>query len=690
MDSCPICSDSVTSADSFANAARNVLQRMDVVRIEVNPRLVVIAGPLKDSIFALPSGEIHIGRDPSNLLSISDPSLSRRHCALSRDSEGFKIRDLDSRNGTSVNGVAVKEARLGHGDQISVGDSVFLLLLNEDAEEPAPGGVEYDDSLTQATAQLRPQDVLYLQPDRILQELPANSRVARNLNALLKISRVVHSIGDLETLQEQILDLIFEVVPAQRGAILLDGKGSENFSSVFARHRIAKSVLPVRISRTIARQVMDEGLAILGADVPGSNGLADVESLADCQVRSLLCVPLTVFQKVTGCIYLDTCDAASRFDEDHLQLVAAIAGTSAVALENARRMQWLEQENLRLTTEIRLDHNLIGESARMKDVYQFLARVAPTDSNVLLQGESGTGKELAARAIHRNSPRSSRPFVAINCAAIPEGLLESELFGHERGAFTGAVGQKKGRLEMANSGVVFLDEIGELAPALQVKLLRVLQEREFERVGGVRPISVDIRLIAATNRDLEEAVKAGTFRNDLYYRLNVLSLVMPALRDRREDIAMLSDYFVVKYVKKFNMKAKKLSPEAMVCLTNYDWPGNVRELENAIERALVLSVSDVIQPEDLPESILEKGFPASAESAKYHNQVKELKKQLILDALEETKRNYTEAAHVLGVHVNYLHRLIRNLDLKEALHSSPRLRASSEPSQRRGSRQLET
>jgi transcriptional regulator with GAF, ATPase, and Fis domain len=656
----------------------------------VNPRILAIAGPLKDSTFALPSGEIHIGRDPANLLSISDPSLSRRHCALSRDGDGYKIRDLDSRNGTSVNGVAVKEARLDHGDQIAVGDSIFVLLLREDAEESTAGRVEYEDSLTQATAQFRPHDVLYLQPDRILKEFPASSRMARNLNALLKISRVVHSIRDLDELQEQILNLIFDVVPAERGAILLDGKGDEHFASVFARHRIAKSALPVRISRTIARQVMQEGLAILGADVPGSNDLADVESLVSSQIRSLLCVPLIMFQKVTGCIYLDTCNVTSRFDEDHLQLVAAIAGTCAVALENARRMQWLEHENVRLSTEINLDHNLIGESSRMKEVYQFLARVAPTDSNVLLQGESGTGKELAARAIHRNSPRSSNPFVAINCAAIPEGLLESELFGHERGAFTGAVAQKKGRFEVANSGVVFLDEIGELAPALQVKLLRVLQEREFERVGGTRPISVDIRLIAATNKDLGEAVKIGAFRKDLFYRLNVLSLVMPALRERREDIAMLADYFVAKYIKKFNMKTKKLSPEAMACLRNYDWPGNVRELENAIERALVLSVSDVIQPEDLPESILEKGLASNNGGAKYHNEVKELKKQLILNALEETNRNYTEAAQVLGVHVNYLHRLIRNLDLKDALRSAPSLRAGTEQSPRRSSRQLET
>jgi Nif-specific regulatory protein len=396
-----------------------------------------------------------------------------------------------------------------------------------------------------------------------------------------------------------------------------------------------------------------------------------VESLVTFQVRSLLCVPLTVFQRVIGCIYLDTTNPVTRFDRDHLELVAGIAGISAVALENARRLLWLEQENLRLATEINLQHNMVGESSPMKEVYRFLSRVAPTDATVLVGGESGTGKELVARAIHRNSPRTSRPFVAINCAAIPEGLLESELFGYERGAFTGAQRQKKGRLEMADGGVVFLDEIGEMAPSLQVKLLRVLQEREFERLGGARPISVDIRLIAATNKDLAHAVKAGTFREDLYYRLNVVSVVVPPLRERPEDVPILAEYFVSKFAVKCKVKAKKISPEAMSGLMNYDWPGNVRELENAIERALVLGVSDTIRPEDLPESVLEKDPAPGVQEARYHLAVKQLKKHLILTAVEEARGNYTEAARILGVHANYLHRLVRNLNLRAPIRSLP-------------------
>jgi Nif-specific regulatory protein len=428
----------------------------------------------------------------------------------------------------------------------------------------------------------------------------------------------------------------------------------------------------VKVSRTVARQVLEQGIAILGTDVPNCGDLREAESLAASQVRSLLCVPLTVFRRVIGCIYLDTNSLANRLHEEHLQLVTAIAGFSAVALDNARRLQWLEKENERLTIEVTQERSLVGEGARIKEVYQFLKRVAPTESTVLIEGESGTGKELAARALHRNSPRANKPFVAINCAAIPETLLESDLFGHERGAFTGAAGLKKGRLEVADSGVVFLDEIAELAPALQVKLLRVLQEREFERVGGTHPIQVDIRLIAATNCNLEQAVRDGTFRKDLYYRLAVLKVTMPALRERREDIPMLARHFVQKHAKRCKVKPRPISREALSCMVNYDWPGNVRELENAIERALVLGSSDMILPEDLPESLLERTPAPEMTEAKYHAAVKALKKQLIRDAVEQTQGSYAEAARLLGVHPNYLHRLIRNLELKDVLKEAMR------------------
>jgi Nif-specific regulatory protein len=315
---------------------------------------------------------------------------------------------------------------------------------------------------------------------------------------------------------------------------------------------------------------------------------------------------------------------------------------------------------------------MVGDSKAMREVYRRIARVAPTDSTVLITGESGTGKELVARAIHRNSARADRPFIAINCAAITETLLESELFGHERGAFTGAVAQKKGRLETAEGGTVFLDEIGELSMALQAKLLRVLQDHVFERVGGTRSVSVDFRLVAATNRDLEAAITAGAFRRDLYYRLNVVSLMMPALRERREDIPLLASWFARRLADRAKRQVAGLSPEALACLQAYDWPGNVRELENAVEHAEVLGSDPLIPPDDLPDSILESVGSAGsgaggAGSPRFHEAVKHAKRELIARAVEEAHGNYNAAARLLGLHPNYLHRLIKNLQMKAAL-----------------------
>jgi two-component system response regulator HydG len=378
-------------------------------------------------------------------------------------------------------------------------------------------------------------------------------------------------------------------------------------------------------------------------------------------------VPLIMLDRPIGVIYLDTSEPDVDFDKDHLQLVTAIAAISAVAIENARHIEWLVSENQRLIADFNIEHNLVGESAAVRDVLQFISKVAPTDSTVLLFGESGTGKELAARAIHRNSKRANKPFMAVNCAALAESLLESELFGHEKGSFTGALVQKKGRLEVAEGGTVFLDEIGDLPPALQVKLLRVLQEREFERVGGTMPIKLDIRVITATNKNLEEAVSQGSFRQDLYFRLNVVSLEMPPLRKRQEDISLLANYFAAKYSEKCNRRVTGISQEAQTRLLGYDWPGNVRELENAIERAVVLGTTERILPEDLPESILESVSIISEPATKYHEAVVQTKKQIILSAMAQANGSFTEAAKILGVHPNYLHRLIRNLNLKEQL-----------------------
>jgi transcriptional regulator with GAF, ATPase, and Fis domain len=638
----------------------------------MNPRLVVRDGPLKGSVFALESAEdsaeFSVGRNPSNRLSVNDPSLSRQHCVILSRAGQYEIRDLDSRNGTFVNGVPVRERLLADADEIRIGNSLFLFLLEETQAAPNPV-VQLDERnvLSGATVFLRSEDSRYLQPDKVATARLQTLRVARDLNALLKISTAVNSVRTLMALERRLMECIFEVVHATRGAILLTGDMPEEFTSVFSWQRTTGPAAPFPVSGTVVRKVLKDKVSVLSTDVAEDVTLGRSQSLLEAETRALLAVPLMIFDRSLGLIYLDTDRPGERMDEDDLELMTAVAGISAIALENARHVERLEDENRRLNDEINIEHNMVGESGPMRAVYRFISRVAPTESTVLITGESGTGKELVARAIHRNGARAHKPFVAINCAALTETLLESELFGHERGAFTGAVVQKKGKLEVADGGTVFLDEIAELAPALQVKLLRVLQEREFERVGGTRPIHIDIRLIAATNRVLEESVKSGSFRQDLYYRLNVVSLEMPPLRQRKEDIPLLASYFASRAGERSKRHVRGISPEARACLLNYDWPGNVRELENALEHAVVLGSADFILPEDLPEAVLETERPAGVSLARYHEAVADAKKQVILRAVEQSGGNYTEAAKLLGVHPNYLHRLIRNMNLRAAL-----------------------
>ena len=307
---------------------------------------------------------------------------------------------------------------------------------------------------------------------------------------------------------------------------------------------------------------------------------------------------------------------------------------------------------------------MIGNSAPMAQLARFIARAAPTTSNVLIEGESGTGKELVAQALHRNSMRYEGPFVAVNCAALPESLLESEFFGHERGAFTGAVSQQKGKFELAEGGTLFLDEIAELSVSIQAKLLRALEKRTIDRIGGRWPIPLDIRLIAATNRDLEREVAAGRFREDLYYRLKVLHVRTPALRDRREDIPALAEHFVLRFGKQARGEVKGISPEAESILKNYHWPGNVRQLQNVIEQAVVLGSTNIVLKEDLPDELLNR---QGTGPRTYSEVMREFKCQLFKRAFDHAHGDYKEAAVLLGLHPNCVHRHLRNLNLTHLL-----------------------
>jgi len=614
------------------------------------PRLAAVSGKLKGAVFAVGDEALVIGRDTAAGLCIADASVSRRHSRIEKKETGFVISDLESLNGTFVNDVPVKNRPLEHGDRVRIGNAHFVFLTQDGEPASKSSDVTLDEAqvVSGSTVQIRFDDALY--------------QMARDLSALMKVSTVINSIRGLDNLLERLLELLFEVVPAQRGAILLTNEGSFETDRVFALDRARGKDQAVRVSRTIVQQVLRDGVALLAGDGSEEKQLS-TDSLISARTHSVMCVPLIMFDRKLGVLYLDSTLPRDKFNREHLQLVTAIAGIAAVAIENARQFEWLETENERLLADVNIEHNMIGDGAAMQRIYHFISKVAPTDATVLITGESGTGKELAARAIHRNSKRAQKPFMAVNCAALNDALLESELFGHEKGSFTGAFAQKKGRLETADGGTVFLDEIGELTPPLQVKLLRVLQERQFERVGGTSTIKVDLRVIAATNKNLEEAIESSQFRQDLYYRLNVVSLEMPPLRDRREDVMLLTNYFADKYGTMCNRKLKGFSAEARTCLAAYDWPGNVRELENTIERAIVLGTTEWILPEDLPEALLEREVSSDKSIANYHQAVVQNKKQIILHALEQAKGDPAEAARLLGIHPNYLQRLFRNLNL---------------------------
>jgi transcriptional regulator with GAF, ATPase, and Fis domain len=367
-------------------------------------------------------------------------------------------------------------------------------------------------------------------------------------------------------------------------------------------------------------------------------------------------VPLYVRNAVVGIL---------GSDANH-GILAAVATLASAALETAREVEQLQLNNALL--EEQFETRMIGRSAVMNRLFEKIGRLAPQDTTVLILGESGTGKEMVARALHRGSRRQQAPFVAINCAALTPALLESELFGHERGAFTDAVALKKGKLELAGSGTVFLDEIGELAHDLQAKLLRVLQQREFERVGGTKTLKLDARLLAATNRDLNADVRQGAFRADLFHRLNVVALQTPPLRERREDIPELAQYFLAQASARCCRRVEGISPEAERSLVAYDWPGNVRELANIMERAVVLGQSDQVQLEDLSDSGLEFGAAPDLAGA-YQTSVGEAKRESIRRAWNEAGGDYKVAAAMLGLHPNSLLRLVRTLGMRDVLKS---------------------
>jgi Nif-specific regulatory protein len=488
----------------------------------------------------------------------------------------------------------------------------------------------------------------------------AASEDALRLSPLLELSHAL-AASDIRASLPRALEILAEAFGALNGAILLaddEGKGLRIEASQGLSRQAAERA-HYKAGEGINGRVLVSGKAVVLPQASQEPLFLDRTGVLKEQKRkkvelSFFCVPVFLDQRTAGTLCLTVpYDRHRDYDRDtkQLQIAASMVGLAMkVARLVAADRQRLVDENQQLRLELRDRYDLrhlIGHSHAMQRVYEAVAQAAPSSTTVLIRGESGTGKELVAHALHYNSPRAEKPFIKVSCGALPENLIESELFGYEPGAFTDARHQKKGRFELAHGGTLFLDEVGELSAATQVKLLRVLQEREFERLGGVSSVKVDVRLIAATHRDLEAAVKAGTFREDLYYRLHVFELFMPPLRERQADILLLADHFVEKIAAAQGKDVRRISTSAIDMLVAYHWPGNVRELENAIERAILVSEGGVIHAHHLPPSLQTAEVSGTLPSNGLGDAVAAFEKDLLQDALKSARGNRSRAARLL-------------------------------------------
>lgn len=504
-------------------------------------------------------------------------------------------------------------------------------------------------------------------------------RKNRELSALLEVSRILGSSFELEKNLFQTMKVLSDYLDMKRGTItLLDHETAELRIAVsygLTREQIARG--KYRIGEGIVGRVVETGSPMVVPDI-GKEPLFLNRTRARINKDniSFLCVPIRLKNEILGVLSVDRLfDETISFEEDLrvLKIVATLVG-QAIKLHQRFKEEQLKREEL--SFELKSHYslpNIISVSERMQDVIKTCLKVAKSKATVLLRGESGTGKELLAKAIHYESPRMKGPFIAVNCAAIPENLLEAELFGYEKGAFTGAVVSKPGKFELADKGTLFLDEIGDLSISLQAKLLRILQEQSFERLGGTKTIKVDVRIIAATNRNLEDMVKKGLFREDLYWRLNVVPLFLPPLRERKEDIPVLVDYFLKRFNKEYGKKVS-FNSKALERLISYPWPGNIRELENTIERIVLLAEKDNLSESDLPMFITIDVRPNLVKRPldnSLADELKEIEKTRIEEALRRSNYNQAEAARILGITPRQIGYKIRKYGIEMARKNSP-------------------
>ncbi len=563
-----------------------------------------------------------LGRALDNDVQIPDDSVAPHHIQIVFNGRDFQLEEVDERAEILINGKKKRRARLASGDRIQLGGA--LLGFSMFTELPA---VDAPVSIDGASAEI------------------AGLRKLHNFSNDLMASRSV------DELLEQLLDSVIELTGAARGVVLLVDPQSNKGETprVRASRNVQREAIQDAtgtISDSIVRQVIETRRPVIVSDALSDTTFGKSESVIALSLSSVMCVPLSSQGEVIGALYVGNDEVKHLFTRGQLDLLTIFAAQASLILQNAMLVTALRADKEKLESELadKRFGQIIGACPSMMEVFHRLQKVAATDISVLITGETGTGKELIAHEIHRRSQRSNGPFIVVNCGAIPENLIESEMFGHVRGAFTGAIASRPGKFQAADGGTLFLDEIGELPLQLQVKLLRAIQERVVYRVGDSKPERCDIRIVCATHRNLDEMIREGSFREDLYYRLNVVNLWLPPLRERGDDVLIIAKTLLTKYADELGSPVKGLSPQALAAIRRYPWPGNVRQLENRIKKALVLCDRNLLSPEDL--DLAERELPSimPLEKAK-----EDFQRKYVLEVLERNNGNRTQTARDLGV-----------------------------------------
>ncbi|MDD5643893.1 MAG: sigma 54-interacting transcriptional regulator [bacterium] len=619
--------------------------------------------PTEKIIEIKPAPEILIGRGTTNHINLSDKSVSRKHVKLCYEINRWRVEDVGSSYGLFINGERANEHYLKTGDKITIGNTeiIFTETLEEDRKAGDKTLLDTTGSSTHEVETdimsiLAGGDTSYLEQTVKKDDAASVKEMKNNLAFLFRLTSRIADILDREELFDELCHNIMSHFEADCVAIMLKSEGNGILKiAALLKRELAPENLPSFSTPTFDR-VLNENVAVLATPKESSskNGLAG----------NIMAAPLKMNKICIGVIHVESTDK-EKYNDSDLNLLSAIIHQIDNVLKNIDLKEKLNEEKHELETALNITHQIIGKDTVIQELLSKIAVVAPTNSTVLIEGESGTGKELVARAIHFNSRLKDKAFVVVNCATFTKNLAASELFGHVKGAFTGAAYNKKGLFEKANGGTIVLDEIGELDMGVQANLLRVLEHGEFYNVGGTQPIKVEIRLIASTNKNLGEMVKRGIFRQDLYYRLNIINFRVPPLRERPEDIPPLVKHFMKIFMENSPRKIKSISKEAMDVLQTYKWPGNVRELKNVIEKTMILGKNDPILPNDLPYEILRGMAAKTIDTASAALSIKELEKKHILRTLELTGWNKKKTAEMLGIDRTTLYKKITAYNIEE-------------------------